>query len=48
MVDLLDLFRSDYAHRKREKEAVREGGKRERKADVWFLISANKQPPLAL
>lgn len=41
MVDLLDLFRSDYVDRKRKR-------KREREEDVWSLIPANKQPLLAL
>lgn len=43
MVDLLDLFRSDYVDRKRKRKR---GGERE--GDVWFLIPANKQPLLAL
>lgn len=41
MVDLLDLFRSDYVDRKRKR-------KRWRGENVWSLIPANKQPLLAL
>lgn len=43
MVDLLDLFRSDYVDRKRKRKRGGEG-----EGDVWFLIPANKQPLLAL
>lgn len=43
MVDLLDLFRSDYVDRRGEREEEKKG-----EEDVWFLIPANKQPLLAL